>query len=225
MQVVGHKENPRSVTIRYRVAKKPPSRHLEGDLYSRYGTTIVKLPQGSAELIAVTSPLEPPFRLDHAWWTTDGKSVDLVPLRPLHGLRSFGKGDQARTFLFRFKDLPADASFPNWNAADCTSSEWIRSVCYADGGVDPNLKMIRVAMGNVKTATVRIGIGEGKWETVTTWKPGSEGKTSFARNGKTFSIEYQKAAATRNEAMARKTLLRMIMAGPLKDEESQDGYH
>ncbi len=58
---------------------------------------------------------------------------------------------------------------------------------------------MRAATGSVKSASFRLGIGEGKWETVATWKPDSDGKATFTRNGKSFSIEHRKAAVRTND--------------------------
>jgi RND family efflux transporter MFP subunit len=199
MQVVARHENPGGfLIIRYRVAKKPRSPHLEGDLYSRYKTTIVNLPQGSLELVAVTSDLEPPFRLDHAWWTAGGKPIELVPLRPLHGLGPLGGNGRVRTFLFRFKDLPVDAS-TIWSTVDCTGEQWIDPVCYADGIVDPELKMVRAVIPDAKAATLRIRVDACRWETGAVWKPDGHGKATFTRDGVPFWVEYGKATAAKNE--------------------------
>ncbi len=97
MQVVAYHEDPRSVTIRYRVAKRPRSLHFEDDLHSRYRTSIARLPQGSVELIGVT--FESPFQPGQVWWAADGKPIfNMVPLRSSRFFEPFKENVQARTF-------------------------------------------------------------------------------------------------------------------------------
>ncbi len=151
------------------------------------------------ELVGIA--LDLPWQLDpkQLWWSLDGEQIDLVPLRPTSGFLPFPEKVQTRTFLFRFKDLPSDASAPSWEFTPSGSWRGEYKLAYADGIIERELKMVQVQTGAARTATIRVGIGEGKWETVATWKPGHEGKANLSREGKNLLIEYGKAVERTND--------------------------
>jgi len=177
-------EVPRSVDVR-----KPAAADV------RY---VGRFTQGTVELVGVTYDRLP----SQTWWTPDGKVIDVGPFQPERPFSRISENEQARVYLFRFQDLPADASMPAWKLEPPGSFEGNYRVLGGDGKIAPEYKMLRPRTGSVQRANIQVGIGTGQWETVATWKPGSDGTINFRREGEDFSIEYEHATAIRTGEFA-----------------------
>jgi hypothetical protein len=72
---------------------------------------IAHLPQGTAELLGVTEDFRP--TKESRWWQSDGSAASIGSFRALQKYPQPGlvADDKFRTFLVRFENLPADASF------------------------------------------------------------------------------------------------------------------
>ena len=46
---------------------------------------------------------------------------------------------------------------------------------------------------------LRVGVSMGEWETVTSWKPDSEGSSDFKRDGRVWTVAFSKAKTFRNK--------------------------
>ena len=103
--------------------------------------------------------------------------------------------EQARVFLVRLKDLPADASWPAWKLD--LSSVWEGSyVTDSKGNILPEFKALCATLpGSARTANFQVGVGMGAWETVARQKPDSSGTSNFILDGKQNSVIFEKATA------------------------------
>ena len=52
--------------------------------------------------------------------------------------------------------------------------------------------------GYARTTDLRVGVSMGKWETVTSWKPDTAGRRSFRRDGREWTVTFQKAKTVYN---------------------------
>ena len=112
-------------------------------------------------------------------------------------------GEKAVAFLFRFENLPADASWPAWGMNPWGSPEhpglmgsnWEGCRVSVDdhyGKSIPNCKVLVVSRSTAdQTANVRAGIAMGKWETVLTQKADTAGAEFHAR-GRTMDRDISK---------------------------------
>lgn len=225
-----------------------------------YGPPFVaRLPQGTVELVGVTNDYRPTRQSQ--WWRPDGSVAPIGPFRAVqdYGDTTLRANEKVRTFLVRFKDLPAEASIdpaggvnsstaaltgrrnfvagkgrtarnpaqsftgaPSWDAG---SHLWIATAVYyaervatrynpgpsppaaADAaGTYTHYKkaphyyrmFAAVLAESARTTDLRVGVSMGEWETVTSWKPHSAGRSSFSRDGGKWTVTYNKATTVDN---------------------------
>jgi hypothetical protein len=103
--------------------------------------------------------------------------------------------EKALTFLVRFENLPADASWPAWQIDP--SSFWEGdSVVDAHGAIVPDCKMLSASLdASAQTADFRVGISMGAWETVITQKAHRADTSSFSRDGQQWKVTFREATA------------------------------
>ena len=107
--------------------------------------------------------------------------------------------EKPRALLLRLQDLPADASFPVWNFEPMTD-RWESTAVSNVHGVMPHQTFFSAKLGAAaETATLRVGVGMGNWETALTLKPDSIGTSSFTRDGQQGSVTLQGLSASANE--------------------------
>jgi hypothetical protein len=116
------------------------------------------------------------------------------------------KGEKALTFLYRFENLPADASsWPVWRINPTQFRDGSSGGVDEGGGVSvvdhygkivPNCKMDFELRGvSDQTADVRVGVGMGAWKTVITQKANVIGKRSFSQDGQQWTVMFYKPTA------------------------------
>jgi len=184
--------DPKAVTLRWKFLRnqmplKKESATIETPIS---GPFVARLSQGTVELVGVSYHPS----ADQPWWNADG-----LPYRGKSlftwGSRSTSYGDQtAREFVIRCSGLPADASWPKWKIDP--------PVGWAGGGVGyepnqgaPELKMISATVpASARSATLRVGVAMGPWETVAEGDAGGTSMSSTSRHGQNWTVSFLKAS-------------------------------
>jgi hypothetical protein len=150
-----------------------------------------RLPQGTIELVGIT---DYPATAQSKWWQPDGSPANLGPFGAKPMKLSLSPGQKPLAFLLRFPNLPAGASAPFWHIKPSTGRWWAPQVLDAHGERVPNYDMLYAEVdASAATASLRVGISVGEWETAMTQKPDSAGTSSFSRDGQQFTTTFQQA--------------------------------
>ena len=153
-------------------------------------STLVRgaLPQGEIELVGVSYHPS----TNQPWWRPDGSPCREGPLE-LRGKYSSSAADRmAREFVLRLTGLPTGASGPVWKLDP--ASGWAAGEVHRGGLPAPDLHGISASLPkSARTATVKVGVGLGAWETVANQVPGGSGMTGVSHRGSNWVVSFPKA--------------------------------
>ena len=140
-------------------------------------------PQGTVDLLGITD--FPPTK-ESRWWKPDGSEVELGPFLPRPTRSSFAPD---KAFLFRFKNVPADASVPAWKIEPPAGWE-STGVLDVHGQKLEEYGFLCPKLGMAAIAHLRIGIDAGDWETVVVQKADNPGTSTYTQDGRetTFTL-------------------------------------
>jgi len=153
-----------------------------------------KLPQGKIELVAVSNHPS----TGKSWWRAEGSPFTGGKFENIHSHSSVSGGQIAREFVFQIKDLPADASSPNWKFSP--SAGW------ASGG-EPLLQGSPAKGYQVVSATfpqsasaaeVSAGVAMGPWTLVADTEPRGSNEVSTDCLGTTWTVSFLEPVETKD---------------------------
>jgi hypothetical protein len=233
VELEGRKLGARQVIIRANGITRVELR-LKSQAETAGARFIGRLPQGTVELVGITD--YPPTDQSR-WWQPDGSAAHLDSLfEPNHTRLRVLPGEKSLTFLVHVRNLPADASWPAWKLDPPRSWEG-DSVVDVHGNTVPNYYMVSAELGTTAaTVDFRVGVGMGDWETVIRQKADSAGTSSFSRDGRQWTVTFQKATAepsNNNSTQVRLTTTEfsgqwnrrlVAVAGDGSEHESWLGY-
>ena len=150
---------------------------------------IAHLPQGSIELLGICE--HPSAGKD--WWAPDGSPAQEGPFDTGGARSTVHKGQQAREFVIRARDLPTDASCTGWKI-----SSSIASACGAlasDDGRDlRDLSMLSATLPDgVQCTHLSIGVGLDEWTTLGEHAPEGRSTQSMSRDGQAWTFSFLNA--------------------------------
>jgi predicted Ser/Thr protein kinase len=146
---------------------------------------IAQLPQGSIELLGIC---EHPSK-GKDWWAPDGSPAQEGPFHTRGSHSRVHEGQQAREFVIRELDFPADASSTTWKVESALG--FTGGGVVSDDGLDRHdLRMLSVTLPNdLQSTNLRIGVGLDEWLTLGR-SGGGSGMRSTSRGGQVLSFSF-----------------------------------
>ncbi|MEO7715820.1 MAG: M56 family metallopeptidase [Capsulimonas sp.] len=118
---------------------------------------------GKVQLLGITDYPAP----GKTWWNADGKRLSAPPIDPdPHGSMSFTGKYTAREFAFRVTGAPSDAGVTTDVPGETSGGMWTR----ADKAVT-TVAVNALLPIEARTASVRVGLAAGPWETLNKFDP------------------------------------------------------
>ena len=145
------------------------------------------LAKGSIELVSIA----PHPAGENAGWQMDGRPSVEGPFVNRGSHSTARPGDRAREFVFRTRDLPADASTPAWRLPDArgwggggsparpAEPEKALADCTVVSAVFPE---------NLRATDVWMGFATGPWTTLRENQPGNAIASSFSHEGEDWQV-------------------------------------